>query len=151
MNLTNIPGRGRRLLGGDSDRGADEYSPQRPPAPMIRANGSAGPVVLRQGESVHVTISLDAGDREGASCEWWLAARAEIDGRHQWYSYRHAGRWLAGLRPARLEDDPTVLNPDFPASGKPPFVRHLPSAQGLAIEEAHPFLRGATRFFSAST
>ena len=62
---------------------------------------SAGPLVLQRSERVQVTISLDAGDSEGASCEWWLAARTEIDGRHQWYSYRHAGRWLAGLRPAR--------------------------------------------------
>ena len=82
------------------DMGAYEYIPQ----PSIRndvvlnikANGSDGPVTLQEGEALSVTISLDPGDREGETADWWVIGWTPFG----WTSYVHSGTsryWILSL------------------------------------------------------
>ena len=42
------------------------------PFPNIKANGSDGPIELRAGETLNVTISLNAGDHESEAADCWV-------------------------------------------------------------------------------
>jgi len=42
------------------------------PVPNIKANGSDGPIDLSAGETLNVTISLNAGEHENEAADWWI-------------------------------------------------------------------------------
>ena len=42
------------------------------PVANIQANGSDGPLELTTGETLNVTISLNAGDHENEAADWWI-------------------------------------------------------------------------------
>jgi hypothetical protein len=54
------------------------------PSPDLKANGSdACPVVVPPGNSVELTLSVDAGDYVGTPCEWWFGFMS-IYGTYWW-------------------------------------------------------------------
>lgn len=67
------------------------------PVPDIKANGSDGPVVLSEGESVSVTVGLDPGNYEGFNPDWWIAVSTPFDPPGDWYAYVYPTGWWPGI------------------------------------------------------
>jgi len=67
-----------------------------PPVPDIKVNGQDGPVTVSAGDSLSVTVGLNAGSRLGQMADWWVAAYASELG---WYSYVYMQGWLGQLAP----------------------------------------------------
>ncbi|MEJ2684335.1 MAG: hypothetical protein P8Z71_08065 [Candidatus Sulfobium sp.] len=68
-------------------------------SPDIKANSSEGPITLREGETLSVTLSLDAGDGAGTYADWWVIADTPVG----LYYFAPPGLWYsasAGFRPA---------------------------------------------------
>jgi hypothetical protein len=58
--------------------------------PDIKANGSDGPVTINTGDTLSLTISLNAENSAGQNADWWLVYN---DGATWYYS----GSWQSGL------------------------------------------------------
>jgi len=67
------------------------------PVPDIVANGSDGPVVLPEGDPVSVTISLEPGEFEGYTADWWVAVNTPFAPPGNWYTYVHPTGWKPGI------------------------------------------------------
>jgi hypothetical protein len=67
-----------------------------PPVPDIKANGQDGPVTVAAGDSVSITVGLNAGSRLGQEADWWVAAYGGAMG---WYSYVYNIGWVGQLAP----------------------------------------------------
>jgi len=81
------------------EAGSDPLDPQSVPAPRanIQANGSDGPVVVSQGESVSIEISLDPSNRDGELADWWIAVNTAFAPPLDWYTYVYPTGWLPGI------------------------------------------------------
>ena len=82
-----------------------------PPVPDIQANGSDGPIIITQSDTLQVTVALDSkGNTDNA--DWWLLANTPFG----WYYYDYSTKkWKPGknvTRQGRLMDlnPKTVLN-----------------------------------------
>ncbi len=65
------------------------------PVPDIKVNGSDGPVMISQLDTISVTVQLDAGTYAGEDADWWLLAEAPWG----WYHYEpSATNWKAVYR-----------------------------------------------------
>ncbi len=64
-------------------------------SPAVKANGSAGPLVVSPGEEIRISVSLDPSDGTGKLASWWLVA----DSPYGWYSYVPPGIWQPGITP----------------------------------------------------
>lgn len=65
------------------------------PLPDVKVNGSDGPVTVTTDTPISVTVSLDPGDHDGQSSDWWVAADSP-SGRY-YYDYSISKDWLPGL------------------------------------------------------
>lgn len=64
--------------------------------PNIKANDSDGPLTIRQGDNLTVTVSLHPGSHNGEDADWWLAAETPFG----WYHYDVIGgswSWIPGI------------------------------------------------------
>ena len=78
----------------------DEKPPPPPgaePSPDIKANGQDGPVSVKSGDSVSVSVSLNPGVWEGYSADWWVAAHTPFDWPLDWYTYVYPVGWRYGI------------------------------------------------------
>jgi hypothetical protein len=64
--------------------------------PDVKANGSDGPLNIAAGESLVVTVSLDAGPLAGDNVDWWVVAQSPTLGI---FHYTLGGMWVPGLAP----------------------------------------------------
>ena len=78
----------------------------RSPLLDIKANGSDGPLSVGDDQTVTVTLTLAAGDRQEAS-DWWVVARAPGG----WYSWNPSDGWSSGVEPAAQAPPLDVLTP----------------------------------------
>jgi len=78
----------------------------RSPLLDIKANGSDGPLSVGDDQTVTVTLTLVAGDRQEAS-DWWVVARAPGG----WYSWNPSDGWSSGVEPAAQAPPLDVLTP----------------------------------------
>ena len=64
------------------------------PVPDIKVNGSDDPVTVTTDTPISITVSLDPGDYDGQSSDWWVAA----DSPFGWYYFDNAisKDWLPG-------------------------------------------------------
>ena len=62
----------------------------------IKANGNDGPIVVPEGDSVSITISVVSGDKAGEVADWWVAVKTPFDAPGDWYSYVHTTGWKSG-------------------------------------------------------
>ncbi len=46
------------------------------PIPDVKANGSDDPIIIRQSDTLSVTVELTAGNMAGIDADWWLGAYA---------------------------------------------------------------------------
>ena len=66
--------------------------------PDIRANGSDGPITVTPNDSVGITISLDPGNRDGDTADWWVAVKTPFAPPGDWYTFVYPGlNWLPGV------------------------------------------------------
>ncbi len=63
------------------------------PVSDIRANGSDGPVSIATGDTLSITIALDATGNMGDDADWWSLASTPFG----WYHYNLGGGWTPGL------------------------------------------------------
>ncbi len=62
--------------------------------PDIKANGSDGPLTITQGNTLLVTVELDAGSDAGENADWWVVADTPFD----WFRYNiGTGSWQPGM------------------------------------------------------
>lgn len=64
------------------------------PTATILANGSSGSVTLASGDTLAVSVALDAGGYAGLTADWWVLAQTPFG----WYYYDYANLqgWQAG-------------------------------------------------------
>lgn len=77
---------------------ADAYqSGSAPAAPTatVLANGSSGSVTLSSGDTLTVSVALNAGGYAGLTADWWILAQTPFG----WYYYDYANLqgWQAGM------------------------------------------------------
>jgi len=70
---------------------------QKLPAPIlpdVKINGLEGPVLVKVGHSIEVSVGVGAGDSKNASADWWIVA----DSPWGWFHWDEAsGSWLPGI------------------------------------------------------
>jgi hypothetical protein len=80
------------------------------PIPDIKANGSDGPITVSPNTPVSITVSLDPGDYNTTSLDWWVLDMSPTE----WRSYVAPTRWRNGVtrirRPPREIQDKEILN-----------------------------------------
>ena len=81
----------------DEDDEAPPPPPGAEPIPDIKVNGQDGPVVVKAGDSVSVSVSLDPGAWNGRNADWWVAAHTPFDYPLDWYTYVHPEGWRYGI------------------------------------------------------
>ncbi len=69
----------------------------RQPAPEIKANESDGPVTIADGDSLTISIGLNAGDCTGTEAIWWILA-VRPDGPIYYYDL-YQGKLVEGVLP----------------------------------------------------
>ncbi len=94
----------------------------RLPAPVLKGNGLRNSLALSAGETLTVTVELDAGDYAGLEADWWVAAWDA--GQNLWYYLDAAMLWttfdgnFAACRPVYqgplFHLPPTAALSDFP-------------------------------------
>ena len=57
--------------------------------PTIKANGTAGEIIINYPETVSVTIEINAGDYAGVPVDWWVVALAGSS----WYYLNNSIQW----------------------------------------------------------
>jgi hypothetical protein len=65
--------------------------------PDIKVNGSDGPVAAPEGDPVSVTISLETGEFEGYTADWWIAIHTPFAPPGDRYTCVHATGWRTGV------------------------------------------------------
>ncbi len=100
------------------------------PVPDIKANGSDGPLTIRQGDLLAVTVSLDPADYNGVPADGWVGATTPFGV----YWYTPDGGWLSSDAPVRAYGGPlsnlppyTILETSFLPAGRYTF--------GLAVDK----------------
>jgi len=87
-----------RPYGKDYDLGSDEWDGLELD---VKVNGSDGGLLLQRSDTAEITVSLQAGNREGLPSELWIVAQTPIP-RFPWVTYKiDSGKWVPGLRPSR--------------------------------------------------
>jgi len=81
----------------NDDGQAPPPPPGDEPIPDIKVNGQDGPVSVKSGDSVSVSVSLNPGVWEGYSADWWVAARTPFDWPLDWYTYVYPDGWQYGI------------------------------------------------------
>ena len=85
-----------RPKGSGVDRGAYEYTAEAC-STDIKANGSDNPITVTPADSVSIRISLDPGQRNGATADWWIAVNTSFDPPACWYTYVYPTGWSQGI------------------------------------------------------
>ncbi len=70
------------------------------PIPNIKANGSDGPITIKNTDKLSVTVSLDPGGHSGENADWWVVAVTPMGV----YSYNfRSDLWRSRLATAKQE------------------------------------------------
>ena len=69
-----------------------------PPIPDIKVNGQDGPVTVSAGDSLTITVRLNAGSRLGQKADWWVYTYATSI-LNNFYSYVYPTGWVGGVSP----------------------------------------------------
>ncbi|MFN2352367.1 MAG: WD40/YVTN/BNR-like repeat-containing protein [Kiritimatiellia bacterium] len=96
------------------------------PAPSIQANGAVGTVLVNNQDQLEITVTMNAGDYDRQSVDWWLVA---VPGAGDWYYLGPEGQWnsfspgsFAECRPANAGPLTNITTPltVLPARDLPP-------------------------------
>ncbi len=82
-----------------------------PPVPDIKVNGQDGPVTVSVGDSLSVTVGLNAGSRLGQKADWWVYAYTTSFDR-DFFSYVYPTGWIGGIAPC-LQTALYSVSPSF--------------------------------------
>ncbi|MGD9346388.1 MAG: sialidase family protein [Candidatus Aminicenantes bacterium] len=77
------------------------------PVPDIKGNGSDGPIIINQSDTLYVTVDFNAGTFTGEDADWWLVAMTP----RGWCYYHPTSGWLPGREVTHqipLRDLPTI-------------------------------------------
>lgn len=134
---------GHRLFAVDTMTAAGE------PQPDIKVNGVDGPVTLRQGEPLAITLSLDPAARNGQPADWWVYARLPgpdivSSGPTYWVTPRQG--WVRSNVPLRAYDAPLMRLEGFDV-GRPATLPRGRYDFVFAIDEPDGAFTG--RFFDS--
>lgn len=66
------------------------------PSLNIKINGQYGEITVKEGDPVHVVVTMGPGDYYGQMADWWLYATLELDGKVYEYSYVYPKDWYIG-------------------------------------------------------
>jgi hypothetical protein len=80
------------------------------PIPVVRANGSDGPIVVTKDDPVRVTASLDPGNRLGISADWWVGALTTSGT----YWIDPSLQWVKSSVPVSVGQYPLFYHPEVP-------------------------------------
>ena len=66
-------------------------------SPVIKANGQEDSVIVAEGTSVSITISLTPGDKAGQNADWWIVIHTPWASPIDWQSFVYPTGWMNGI------------------------------------------------------
>jgi len=81
------------------------------PSADVMANGSDGPVIIKQGDNLKVTVSLNPGCSAGVAADWWALAITPFG--LFWLNFTPPLKWVASGVPISIFGLPLFSVPPF--------------------------------------
>jgi len=113
----------------DADKSCNAQFGLSDPVPDIKANDSDDHVVLHQGDSLIVTVSLAPGNKNGLNGDWWVLMNTPAG----WYYYDHlTDTWRPGMNctaqvPLMSIGPVTVMDTTAGPQARIPFGPDMPT------------------------
>jgi len=67
------------------------------PVPIIKANGQEDAVIVKEGDSVSITVSLAPGEKAGQKADWWIAIHTPFASPLDWQTFVYPDGWKRGI------------------------------------------------------